>query len=102
MYQNYFPVQQQLYYQKDDVSLCSSLGLVLSNIIMTELEDVIIKPLIADGTIKFYSRFVNGILLAMRPENVSQVHNALDRFDKNVRYMNLCVMFELALYGLYV
>ena len=85
MYQNYFPVQQQLYYQKDDVSLCSSLGLVLSNIIMTELEDVIIKPLIADGTIKFYSRFVNGILLAMRPENVSQVHNALDRFDKNVR-----------------
>ena len=69
---------------------------------MTELEDVIIKPLIADGTIKFYSRFVNGILLAMRPENVSQVHNALDRFDQNMRYMNLCVMFELALYGLYV
>ena len=31
----------------------SSLGPALANIIMTELEDVIIKPLIANGTMKF-------------------------------------------------
>ena len=37
----------------------SSLWFVLANIIMTELEDVIIKPLIADGTVKFYSRFAD-------------------------------------------
>ena len=37
----------------------SSLWFVLANIIMTELEDVIIKPLIADGTVKFYSHFVD-------------------------------------------
>ena len=37
----------------------SSLWFVLANIIMTELEDVIIKPLIDDGTVKFYSRFVD-------------------------------------------
>ena len=30
----------------------SSLGPVLANIIMTELEDVVIKPFIANGTIK--------------------------------------------------
>ena len=53
---------------------------------MTELEDVIIKPLIADGTIKFYSRFVDDTLLIMKAENVSQVHKALNRFDKNLRF----------------
>ena len=50
----------------------SSLGPVLANIIMTELEDIIIKPLIADGTIKFYSRFFDDTLLVMKPKNVSQ------------------------------
>ena len=37
--------------KKDGVSTVSFLGPVLANIIMTELEDVIIKPLIADDTI---------------------------------------------------
>ena len=51
-----------------------SLEPVLDNIIMTELEDIFIKPLIADGTIKFYSRFV------------IQVHKALNKFDNNLRF----------------
>ena len=51
-----------------------SLEPVLDNIIMTELEDVFIKPLIADGTIKFYSRFI------------IQVHEALNKFDSNLRF----------------
>ena len=44
----------------------SSLGPVLANIIVTELEDVIIKPLIADGTVKFCYRFVDDTLI-MKP-----------------------------------
>ena len=69
----------------------SSLGSVLANIIMTELEDVIIKPLIADGTIEFYSCFVGDTLLVMKPENVSQVHKALNKFDNNLRFK---IMFQ--------
>ena len=71
--------------QKDGVSMGSSLGPVLTNIIVTELEDIIIKPLIADDKNKFYSRFVGGTLLVMKPENVSQVHKALNKFDNNLR-----------------
>ena len=41
----------------------SSLGPVLANIIMTELERVIVEPLIASGKIKFYVRYVGDILL---------------------------------------
>ena len=57
---------------------------MLANIIMTELEDAIIKPLIADGTIKFYSHFVDDTLLVMKAENVSPVHKALNKFDNNM------------------
>ena len=64
----------------------SPLGPVLANIIMTELEDVIIKPLIADDTIKFYSRFVDDTFLVMKPENVSQVYKALNNIDKNLYF----------------
>ena len=51
---------------------------------MTELEDVIVKPLIAIVTIKFYNCFVDDTLLVMKPENISEVHNAFNKFDKNL------------------
>ena len=60
-----------------------SLGPALVNIIITELEDVIIKPLIADDTIKFYSDVFDETLLVMKPENVDQAHKAL---DNNLRF----------------
>ena len=60
-----------------------SLGPALVNIIITELEDVIIKPLIADDTIKFYSHVFDETLLVMKPENVDQAHKAL---DNNLRF----------------
>ena len=63
----------------------SSLGPVLANIIMTEI-DVVIKPLIANGTIKFYTRFVDVTLLVIKPDNVKEVHNSLNKFDKNLRF----------------
>ena len=34
-----------------------SLGPVLANIIMMELENVIVRNLLADGTVAFYARF---------------------------------------------
>ena len=83
MYQNWLLVQQQVLPTK---SMGSSLGSVLANIIMTEIEDVTIKPLIADDTIKFYGRFVDSTLLVTKAENVSHVHKALNKFDNNLRF----------------
>ena len=59
----------------------SSLGPVLANIIMTEFEEVVIKTFIANGTIKFYTRFVNDTLLVIKPDNVKEVHNSLNKFN---------------------
>ena len=75
-----------MYQQKDGVSMGPSLGPVLANIIMTELEDLVIKPLIANGTTKFYTRFVDDTLLVIKPDNVKEVHNSLNQFDKNLRF----------------
>ena len=79
-----FSFNNKLYQQKDGVSVGSSLGPVLANIIMTELEDVVIKPLNANSTIKFYIRFVDDTLLLIKPDNVKEVHNSLIKFDKNL------------------
>ena len=46
------------------VSMGSPLGPTLADIIMTALEDAIIKPLINSGVLKFYSRFVDDIHLS--------------------------------------
>ena len=81
-----FLFYNKFYQQKDGISMGSPLGSVLANIIVTELEDVIIKPLVGDGTIKFSSRFVDDTLFVVKPKNVSQVHNVLNKFGKNLRF----------------
>ena len=78
-----FSFNNKFYQQKDRVIMGTSIGLVLVNIIMTELEDVIIKPLNVDRTTKFYNRFVDDTLLVMKSENFCQVHKALNTFDNN-------------------
>ena len=81
-----FSFNNKFYQQKYGVSMGSFLGPVLANIIMTELEDVIIEPPFADGKIKFYCRFADHTLLVIKPENVSQVHKALNKFDSSLRF----------------
>ena len=51
-----FSFENVYYEQVNGVSMGSSLGPVLANIFMTELEKKVIKPLINNGTIQFYSR----------------------------------------------
>ena len=58
-----FSFDEQIYDQKDGVFMSSSLGPVLANIILTEFERLIVSELIADGTMKFYKRYVDMALL---------------------------------------
>ena len=79
-----FLFNNKFYQQKDGVNMGSSLVPVLANLITNEIEGVIIKPLISEGTIKFYSLFVDDTLLVIKLENVSKVHIVLNKFDKNL------------------
>ena len=59
-----FSCNNQLYEQIDGVSMGSSMGPLLANIIMTELENTVIKNLVDNGTIKFYGRYVDELSLS--------------------------------------
>ena len=54
-----FSFDNILYEQCNVVSMGSSLGPVLASIILTEFENVIVKPLIETGVLKFYCRYVD-------------------------------------------
>ena len=68
-----FSFDEQIYVQQNGVSMGSSLGPVLANIIPTEFERLIVSELIADGTIKFYKCYVDDTLVLIKPSDISAV-----------------------------
>ena len=64
----------------------SSLGPLLPNIIMTELERTIIKKFIDDKILLFYGRYVDDTLVVIKEEHLQFVRNALNSFDKNLKF----------------
>ena len=74
--------------QKDGVSMSSSLGPVLANII-TELERVIVEPLITSDKIKFYIRYVDDTLFLAKEEDMF-ILDKLYSFHKNLKFTTDC------------
>ena len=64
----------------------SCLGPVLANIIMAELEREVVDPLIADGTFKFYVRYVDDTLVLMKPADIPRVLKKLNSFHPNLNF----------------
>ena len=78
-----FSSNGKLYQQVDGVSMGSSLGPVLANIIMTELEKSVVDKLVEDGTIKFYTRFVDDTLVLAKPCDFDRIQFKLKSFHSN-------------------
>ena len=72
-----------MYEQRDGVCIGSSLGPLLANVIMTHLEEKVMKPLINDNTIKFYARYVDDTLFAIKDKDICCIQNLLNNFDPN-------------------
>ena len=53
---------------------------------MVEMEDKVIKKLIDNGTIKFYSRFVDDTLFLIKEKDVELVKAEFEKFDKNLKF----------------
>ena len=75
----------KIYEQYDGVSMGASLGPILANIIMAELERKIVDELIRSDVIKFYGRYVDDTLLLIKLENIEYVLNEFNTFDKNLQ-----------------
>ena len=65
----------------------SSLGPVLANIIMTELENVIVRNLIADGTVVFYAR-VQKVLIKLNSCHKS-LNFTFDSLPDEVHFLDI-------------
>ena len=81
-----FMFDDTIYEQKDGVSMGASLGPVLANIIMTELELKVVDRLIQNGQIKFYARYVDDTLLLVKPEDVDGILQEFNNFHNNIQF----------------
>ena len=64
----------------------SPLGPTLANIIMTEFETVIVKPLINSGKIVFYKRYVDDTLVLTKPSDIEHILNTFNTFDSQIQF----------------
>ena len=81
-----FSYNTVLYEQVEGVSMGACLGPVLANIILTELEKDIVKPLINNGTLKFYIRYVDDTLVLVKRKDLEHVRNQLNSFHPNLKF----------------
>ena len=64
----------------------SSLGPILGNNIMTELERIIVKDLVNKSLIKVSVWYVDDILLLVKEEDIKFIHKCLYSFDNNIKF----------------
>ena len=64
----------------------ASLGPVMANIILTELEKHIITKLFKNNTLKFYMRYVDDTLVLMKRKDVDYVLSELNSFHPNLKF----------------
>ena len=64
----------------------ASLGPVLANIIMTELEIKVVDRLVQNGRIKFYARYVDDTLLLVKPDDVDEILQEFNNFHHSIQF----------------
>jgi hypothetical protein len=65
----------------------SPLGPTLANIIMTEFEVLIIKPLINSSTIKLYKRYVDDTLIRTKTSDLTNILSKFNSFHPNIQFL---------------
>ena len=81
-----FSFNNKLYDQIDGVCMGSSLGPVLANIIMTELEKKILPSLLDSGSIRSYIRYVDDTLVLIKESEIQNVLDRFNSFDRNLKF----------------
>ena len=63
----------------------SSLGPILANTIMTELEKKIVKPMIESELLKFHMRYADDTLLLAKEDDINYIFGKFNSFHKNLK-----------------
>ena len=81
-----FSFSNVIYSLRDGNSARYSLGDILANVVMKELEKKILQPLIELGKLKFYMRYVNDILLLAKKDDKNYIFDKFNSFHKNLKF----------------
>ena len=81
-----FSYDNVIYKQCDGVSMGSSFTPVLANIILTELENVVVTPLMKNGILKFYCRYVDDTSVVVKEDQIDKILKAFKSFHNNLRF----------------
>ena len=81
-----FSFNNELYQQIDGVSMGLPLGPTLASILMTAFEDEIIRPLVNEGTIKSYARYVDDTLVLTNPKDIPSILNKFNSFHPQIQF----------------
>ena len=81
-----FSYDNMIYQQSDGVSMGSSLAPVLANIILTEFEKVVVMPLMKNGILKLYCRYVDDLLVLFKDDQTDKILKAFNSFHNNLRF----------------
>ena len=58
----------------------------VSQFILTEFENVIVKPLIETSVLTFYCRYVDDTFVLIQKDKIQHILNSFNSFDKNLRF----------------
>ena len=64
----------------------SPLSPTLANIIMTEFENLVSRPLITSGHIKFYKRYADDTLILAKPSDMENILTRFNSFHPNIQF----------------
>ena len=81
-----FSINGELYRQIEGISMGSPLSPTLANIIMTALEDEIVRDLIDQNVIKFYTRYVDDTLVLIKPSDTNFVLSKLNSYHSQIQF----------------
>ena len=81
-----FSYNNKIHKQNDSVSMGSSLGPVLANITMTELEKIVVSDLIKSSLIKFYITYADNALLLAKEDRIDNIIQQFNAFDNNLKF----------------
>ena len=81
-----FQSNNKFYEQINGVSMGGSIGPLLANIIMIEFENQVVRKLLANERIKFYTRFVDDTLLLIKNDDIEAIKIEFEKFDSNLKF----------------
>ena len=64
----------------------SSLAPVLANVILTEFEKAVVKPLMKRRTLKFYCRYVDDTSVLVKEDQIEKILKAFNSFRNSLQF----------------